>query len=309
MRPGAGRPSMRTRLPWVDERKGPPRVPPRILRRRRSGRRRGRARARQARRPRLRAETDRAQPACRARSRIQGRRVRRGGEGGARGRGRRALRARRRSGCVLELEGSRSGGHRRHVSARHQGAHGGSPVRAGRAHDRPDRTRRARGGRGDDGPGSGTDDPRPEPRGGPDRPDRRPRQPLLPHPDHPVRRRDRRDPRDPPSAVPRDRGSAARGHLLRHHEPPGRRQGARATRGRPAGDRLEELIELEPPGGGERRARHAGLPGGRRDPRGPGVARGRRDGRTHVGRVRARVARRSHARVPRVATGSTTSRS
>ena len=79
--------------------------------------------------------------------------------------------------------------------------------------------------------------------------------------------------------------------------------------GRGAGDRLEELIELEPPGGGERRARHAGVPGGRRDPRGPGLARGRRDGGAHVGRVARRSGSSTGCSRSSHRTGSTTSRS
>ena len=64
---------------------------------------------------------------------------------------------------------------------------------------------------------------------------------------------------------PGDRRTAARGHLLRDDEPPGRRQGARATGGRDARDRVEELVELEPARRGQPGARDARVPGGRRD--------------------------------------------
>ena len=79
----------------------------------------------------------------------------------------------------------------------------------------------------------------------------------LPHADDPVGRRDRRDRRGAARPVPAAGGSAARGHLLRDAEPPGRGEGAGAAGRRRAGDRLEELLELEPPRGGLHRARDA----------------------------------------------------
>ena len=70
----------------------------------------------------------------------------------------------------------------------------------------------------------------------------------LRHADDALGRRDRRGDRRAPRAVPRDPRAAARGHLLRHLEPPVGGQGA-AREDRPAArDRLAELVELEPPG-------------------------------------------------------------
>ena len=75
----------------------------------------------------------------------------------------------------------RSLGARRDVSARHEGASGGETVRRSRQHDRPDRSRRARGGRRNDRAGAGADDPRPGPPGGPRARDPGRRRALLPH--------------------------------------------------------------------------------------------------------------------------------
>ena len=63
------------------------------------------------------------------------------------GRGRGPVGPRRGSRGLRELEGSRPRGDRRHLPARHQGAHGGQAVRRGRSDDRADRSRGARGGR------------------------------------------------------------------------------------------------------------------------------------------------------------------
>ena len=55
---------------------------------------------------------------------------------------------------------------------------------------------------------------------------------------------------------PNDRRPEVRRHLLRDDEPPDRRQAARPRVRAGAGDRLDELVELEPPGRGGARARH-----------------------------------------------------
>ncbi len=119
----------------------------------------------------------------------------------------------------------------------------------------------------------------------------------LPHADHAVGRRDQRDRRGAPRTVPLDPGTAARGHLLRDPEPPGRDQGGRAPLRRRARHRLGQLVELQPPGRGRPRPRDPGLPGRRRDRGRPGVARGRRGGRPHERGVGARATRRPAARL------------
>ena len=68
-------------------------------------------------------------------------------------------------------------------------------------------------------------------------------------------------------ALPGDRRPAHRRHLLRHHQPPGGGQAAR-PRVRPgAGDRLAQLVELQPPGRGRARARRRLVPDRQRDRR------------------------------------------
>ena len=99
---------------------------------------------------------------------------------------------------------------------------------AGRPHDRADRPRRTRGGRGHERPGARAHDPGAVARRGPHRRGPRPRATCATSP----RPRCRVDETNeivahPPGAVPRDRGPAARRHLLRDPEPPGRREGAR----------------------------------------------------------------------------------
>ena len=85
------------RLAWTRALPHPPRLAPRLLRRRRARHRHRRAGPAQARRPGLRPQADRPQPARRAGPGGQGRGVRRGRTRGARGRGVRALRPRRRA--------------------------------------------------------------------------------------------------------------------------------------------------------------------------------------------------------------------
>ena len=65
---------------------------------------------------------------------------------------------------------------------------------------------------------------------------------------------------------PSDRQPEVRRHLLRDHEPPDRRQAARPrVRPRP-GDRLDELVELQPPRRGRPRARRRLAPDRQRLP-------------------------------------------
>ncbi len=73
---------------------------------------------------------------------------------------------------------------------------------------------------------------------------RRSRQSRLPDPDHPVGRRYRCDDRGVAAPLPDDPGAARRGHLLRHLQPPGRRQGDRRRVRCGAGDRRAQLVQL-----------------------------------------------------------------
>ena len=85
---------------------------------------------------------------------------------------------------------------------------------------------------------------------------RRPRPGRLHHPDDALGRRDRRRSSHAPArALPEDRRAAHRRHLLRHDQPPDGRQ-ADGPRLRPgARDRLDQLVELEPPRRGRARPR------------------------------------------------------
>ena len=97
--------------------------------------------------------------------------------------------------------------------------------------------------------------------------------------------------------VPAHHGPAHRRHLLRHDQPPGRRQADGAAVRSRARDRLAQLVELQPAGRGRARARRAVAPDRQRGAGRRGVARGRRDRRHHVGRERARGARQPARRV------------
>ena len=77
---------------------------------------------------------------------------------------------------------------------------------------------------------------------------------------------------------PRIVGPEVGRHLLRDHQPPDRRQAARARVRPGAGDRLHQLLELEPPGRGGPRARGRLAPD-RQLPAGPGAVAGRRGDR------------------------------
>ena len=67
-----------------------------------------------------------------------------------------------------------------------------------------------------------------------------PRNTLLPHSDHALGGRDEPDRTDPRrNAIPSIQRPPPRRHLLRHAEPPGRRQGDRPAGGRSAGHRVD----------------------------------------------------------------------
>ena len=124
-----------------------------------------------------------------------------------------------------------------------------------------------------------------------------PRPRRLHHPDDALGRRDRRDHRPAAGAVPEHRRPEVRRHLLRDHQPPDRGQAAR-PRVRPrAGDRLDELVELQPPGRGRPRARRRLAPDRQRLAGRRGLARGRRDRRHHLRRERPGGARRRARRL------------
>ena len=258
---------------WGRADQGPARRSPRVLRGGRASRRGGRARARDPRPARLRSQADRPQRPRGPRPGGQGGGLRRGGDRGARGRRRRPVGPRGRAGGLRQRRTPGTHGPGRDLPARHEGAPGGETVRRPRADDRADRPRRSRGGRRYHRTGPDRDDPGPERRRGALGPGARPREPLVPHADDAVGRRDQRDRRGAPRTVPLDPGTAARGHLLRDPEPPGRDQGGRAPLRRRARDRLGQLVELQPPRRGRPRPRHPGVPGRRRDRGRPGVDR------------------------------------
>ena len=164
------------------------------------------------------------------------------------------------------------------------------------AHGRPRRPRR---GPGHDGRRAGAHPP-----GGVGR-RRRGARPPAGHPgglhdaDHAGGRRHPRDHRRDPAPLPRRPGAARRGHLLRHHQPPGRDQGPGRTRRPRAGGRQSELLELPAHGrGGARRRRARGPPDrGRGRPR-RRLARRRRRGRPHLRCLRARRPRARGDRPP-----------
>ena len=144
---------------------------------------------------------------------------------------------------------------RRNLPPGHQGPRRGPQVRRAGLHDRAHRSRRPRGGRGDDRRGAG------QHRAGRDRRGRglprgpRPGKGRLHHPDDAVGRRDAGAHRSPAREVPRDRRPEVRRHLLCDHQPPDRRQAAGARMRPGAGHRLDQLLELESPRRGGTRAR------------------------------------------------------
>ena len=78
---------------------------------------------------------------------------------------------------------------------------------------------------------------------------------------------------------PNDHLAEVRRHLLRDHEPPDRGQAARPRVRAGARHRLDQLVELQPPGRGRPRARRRLAPDRQRVPGRRGLARRRRDGR------------------------------
>ena len=270
-----------------------------LLRRCRARRRCGRASPRAARRARLRPQADRAQPPRRARPGGQGRRLRRRARRGTGGGRRRAVRPRLLADGPYRRAPPSAFPDRRHLSAGHEGAPRGTPVRRSGSDDHPDRARRSRGGRGDERAGARSDDPGAVGRGGAAGRGPRPIAAVLPDADHAVGGRDEPDRRRPSRAVPGDPGSASRGHLLRNAEPSGRGEGGRTARRRRPGDRIEELLELEPARGGELGAGDAGLPG-RRCVRGGSLLARRRRGRgAHLRSLGSGMAGDRHDRVAR----------
>ena len=176
-----------------------------------------------------------------------------------------------------------------HVEARKFAADG--------LHDRPDRPRGPRGGRGDDRRGPErtvlvqtesdvddleVDDPEPD---------------RLHHPDHALRRRDQLDHRPAEGEVPQRGRAQDRRHLLRDDQPPAGRQGAGEGVRPGAGDRLDQLIELEPPRRGGTGAWRRLVPDRQSSPGRRGLAGRRRDGRHHLRGQRPRGAGRAAGRL------------
>ena len=104
---------------------------------------------------------------------------------------------------------------------------------------------------------------------------RRPRQARLHLADDAVGRRDPRDHHPAARALPEHHRAAHRRHLLRHDEPPGGGQAARAALRPRARHRLAQLVELQPPRRGRARARRRLVPDRQRGAGRGGVARGR----------------------------------
>ena len=78
----------------------------------------------------------------------------------------------------------------------------------------------------------------------------RPGAARLLDPDHALGGRHRRHRRGAAAALPRDRGAAQRGHLLRHHQPPARRGGDRPARRPVPGRGCRQLVQLDAAGRG-----------------------------------------------------------
>ena len=210
----------RARLGFADGSQASSGVSARVLRRGGARGRDGRAGARAVRRPGVRAQADRPQPARRPRAGRARGDLRRGGDRGARGRHGRLLGARRRALGARERGCAAAEHDRRHVPARHEGARPGAARRGRRLHGDPDRPCRARGGGRHAGRGARGDRARRE--------RRRRRAARVPgrgeaglhHADHTVGRRDGRGDRGAARAVPVDLRAEERGHLLRDLQPP-----------------------------------------------------------------------------------------
>ena len=210
----------------------PARQPARLLRRRRAGDRDRRAGARAERAAGLCPPRDRPQPARRRRVARQGRGVRRGARRGARRRARGVLGAWRAQGDPGRGQAPQPVVRRRDLPAGQQGPsrrRAALPARPHRAADRPQRP--SRGGRHDGPAAQGRRDPGRDRRAGRDASRARPEPARLCHPDHAVAARDREHPRGAQAALPGDLRAAARGHLLRHHQPAAGGRGDRAEGG------------------------------------------------------------------------------
>ena len=249
----------RVRLGRVRGHPSPPsaaRAPARLLRRRRARRRDRRADARPARPADLRAQADRAQHPRRAAARAAGRDLRRERGRRAGGRDRRALGARRRARGAPQRRAAATARDRRDLPARDQGAQRGQALRRPGPDDLPDRPRRATrkwSARWARRPTRSCSCRRvedvallPEPQQ---------RATGVPHADDALGRRDDRHHRRAADALPDHRRAAQGRHLLRHDEPPGGRQVARARGRSRARDRLGELVELAAPGRRDARPR------------------------------------------------------
>ncbi len=199
----------------------------RLLRRRRPRGGDRRAGPRPLRRPRLRAQADRAQQARRGRPGDPRRDLRRGDRRGADRCDRRLLRARREPRGAPPGRRARAEDDRRDLPAGHQGPPRGQALRHRRLRHPADRPRGPRGGRGHRRRGARAHPARAEPRRRRQHRGARPQPGGLALPDHAVGRRDPRDGRGDPRALPRAARPAQRRHLLRHPEPAAGGQGDR----------------------------------------------------------------------------------
>ncbi|CAA9384691.1 MAG: 4-hydroxy-3-methylbut-2-enyl diphosphate reductase, partial [uncultured Ramlibacter sp.] len=251
------------------------------LLRRRGPRHRDRgARAGQVRRADLRAPRDRAQHLRRQRPQGQGRDLHRGPGRGAARRDAGVLGPWREQGGAGGSAGARLRRVRRHLPAGDQGSRGSGQARQGRLrvhHDRPQGPPRSGGHDGPAGsrhpPGGGRGRCRP-------RAARAAGQACRGDADHPERGRRRRDHGRCAGALPQHPCAQDAGHLLRHPEPAGRREGPVAPGGRGDRGRQPHQQQQQPPGRagpqagrgqlhGRQRRRTAAAVAGGQGPRGP----------------------------------------
>ena len=137
---------------------------------------------------------------------------------------RRLLGARRRPGRPRGGARAVAAHHRRHLPAGHQGAPRGRALRRQRLRHPAHRPRGPRGGHRHRRRGTRAHPARRRPRRRRQRDGARPRQGRLALADHAVRRRDDGDRAPAARALPLAAGPAQRRHLLRHPEPPARRE-------------------------------------------------------------------------------------
>ena len=198
---------------------------------------------------RLRSPRNRPQQACGRQSAREGRSLRRRHRRNSQGRHHGLQRPWR-----LPQGGERSGrprsaGDRRDLSAGEQGTQRNETLRTPGLRDRPDRTPRTSGGRGDDGAGVRCGAP------GVERGRRRQAgshpvgEACLRHANDAERRRYPRDHRGVEGAVPGNPGPRCEGHLLRDPEPPDRGAAAGKPVRRHSGDRRRLQLELQPAAG------------------------------------------------------------